>query len=258
MDAKKAKSYVYYYAEKYPSLAQLKQGIAIHAVFCYIYLVFAVLTSEALIYAVPSLLLTFIYTFWVCRLQKNGGNVNSFSLRFLISGAYAVHLAAIFLIMQYLFLRAAALDSPFNMLAVPTLLMLFTVFCNAVIALNVKSGKYLKNRKSKDTPLAGFIVGAVLLIVMVILSIFRSDVLIKVFVFSPSIMSVLFLLGTHNFLKLYWCKKYDINSDERGNNTSPALLTKSDKPISARSVVILTVVILFAVLTLAGVYVNNR
>ncbi len=167
----------------------------------------------------------------------------SFELRFLVNGLDSVLLVALFTIFFLTFNFLA--DYPFmSNSALAVVAVLYAVYVAVLIALTVvgvhkgvydkldqktKSKKFIRisNYAAAFIPVSGT-VG------MTISRIVRKTADEKIELALVSICFVVLFcfisLGYVNFVKYYYCKKYNITCDEDGNRTSPKL----EKPIKVK------------------------
>lgn len=158
---------------------------------------------------------------------------NTYSLRFVSNGIVDALLSCLFLICAYTVLSVANSGTTVlkcGIFAVYTVGVSYPIW--KVIRL-AKSGKYSqvdqRFDKTKGLRFCGFLipVSGVLGIAIaeVIFGIFQVSQQLVAYVSSSIciIISMLFSIGNVNFIKYYYCKKYNILCDENGNTTSPKL-----------------------------------
>ena len=266
MDAEKAKSYVYYYYENYISLSLMKQTTSVFVLLSYIFAIYGILSDVALPYSIVLVILTIFYAAAMPVLEKNIKRYDSFPLRFLVNGACSLFMSVFFLVIMYLLLSMFAYSIAIKLL-LTALLIVINLGYIGVTVLRVKNGRYLIKRFSYVGWISALGGGAAGIIGMHIARLvsrnFHDKTEAIIFVGAVFSLALLPSLGTANFLKYYWCKKYEITCDECGKTTSPRLYTvikkeKKSLPKRIASTVLKVIGITFAALILVGIYIKNR
>lgn len=266
MDAEKAKSYVYYYCENYISLSAIKGLRIVYGFLTYIFIIYGILSDVILPYSIIFLLLTVFYIAAIPVFAKNIRRYDSFPLRFLVNGIEAMFMDLYFLLWLYMPLPNVS-ESIAVKLILTAIIIVFNMSYIGITVLLVKSGRYLNKKHSYGVIMAlgGGVTGSIGMCIARLVSHNVSERTSEIIYKSVLFFIVLILsVGTANFLKYYWCKKYGITCDESGKASSPALYTDIDygkkKSLPARiAVTVFKVIgILFAMLILVGVYVQNR
>ncbi len=266
MTAEKAKSYVYYYCENYISLSAVKGLRIVYSFLTYIFIVYGILSDIFLPYSITLFLLTVFYFAATALFAKNVKKYDSFPLRFLVNGIEAMFMDLYFLILLYMPLPNVSGGTAVNLI-LTALIIVFNLSYIGITVLLVKKGKYLNKKHNYGAVMAlgGGVTGSVGMCIARLVTHNVSERASEIFFKSVLFFIVLVLsVGTANFLKYRWCKKYGITCDENGKASSPALYTDIDygknRSLPARiAVKVFKVIgILFALLILVGVYVQNR
>lgn len=263
MSREKAESYVFYYAEKYLSYTAVRQSVGIFLIITYFSLYFG-LEESARPFCLTLLLLTLIYSVCVIIFLRKSDGVNSFRLRFLVSGSVGMFISLYFLVFAVMGFSLLKRNVLTGALIAAAVLCFVIAASTSVTVLSVRSGRYM--RKIKQNPLRDILIiliaGAVFFAVIGGIP-SRSDQprAIRALYISCLVVSALSSLAGGNLLKYYWCKKYGINCDRSGRNESPALLRpepqKKSLPKKILKGVGLAALTAFLAATLVGAYITS-
>ena len=257
------KHFVFNDAERYISLGLLKQLAGAYT-FISVFALVCVFFGKALLWNIALLVLTLLYIAGVLWFQKICDKINSFSLRFLVNGISAFMLSIYFLLLAFSFLSLEGYPVIWYLIILLCYLALISSY-NFFTVLNVRNGRYSRKRAVKKNKLAFWVTTGALAGVNFIRLLKQSEDeninKISIAIFGCCVISFLSELGTVNFLKYYYCKKYLLTCDESGNNAS-LLLTHYDKKNklkkkqSVMKVLFIIFIILVAIFLIIGIIIN--
>lgn len=233
LNADYVRDYIYYYAKNYTSLEILQWMIGVYA-FLTFFACVASIMSNTLINGIIMVFLTLLYTIVVLVFQKKADQVNSFSLRFLVTGIFGAFSAIYFLLFACTFLDATRHGTLPSKAVLLLLLLLFTFIFHFTVLRNVIKGRYTeknikKPKASKRVALWASVGACVGVIIARRLSpMLTESVKMVIISLLCTLISCLFAIGTTQLWAYYFCKKFGITCDEDGENTS-ILLTHYDK-----------------------------
>lgn len=157
----------------------------------------------------------------------------SYTLRFLSDGIVDTCLSALFLTLAYMVLCATNCDTDFVKYGTLITYVVFVILYIVLMVGSSKSDKYHQQGQSREVkksllfigsliPLSG-IIGIVAARIIFGVFDFKNQVAVYVAFVAFTFISLFFSLGSVNFIKYYYCKKYNINCDSEGKNCSPGL-----------------------------------
>ena len=218
MNTNNFKDYVYYGAEKYPTVQILKQMIIVFICFAGIGSVWGISSGgKFLVYSIAIDVLVIAYTISVFVLQRKW-KLDKFSTRFWVSGIFSAFSSAFFLLFLYLILEGSdeKVSSLYKLCIIIGLLLFLLIYFTIVI-LKVHQGEFSDKRAVKKSRATQFaLLGAIagITFARIFLSNSNQQTATALAVLCFFIISLLFSLGTINFLKCYYIKKYSIVGDD--------------------------------------------
>lgn len=236
----KVKSYVYYGSEIYVSLGSLKQMIWALCPF-YMVAVASLISHTELVFSTMIVVLNALYIIAVLTFHFISEKVNSFALRFLINGIFSVYFSLDFLLVSLFFLR----NVNASLYAYIFIIVFYLIFCLLYLYVAVWAKNRQKTNKKNSTKnniVTASTIGAGIGVAIAAITDFNDKWNNYLLVAASLILSLLSALGIVNFLKYYYCKKYLIECDENGNNTS-ILLTNYDRKKKTPAKRILTILL---------------
>lgn len=235
LNADYVRDYIYYYAKNYTSLEILQWMIGVYA-FLTFFACVASIMSNTLINGIIMVFLTLLYTIVVLVFQKKADQVNSFSLRFLVTGIFGAFSAIYFLLFACTFLDATRHGTLPSKAVLLLLLLLFTFIFHFTVLRNVIKGRYTeKNMKKPKVSKVVVLCASIGTVLGISAARLFAPILAKhqavvagILVLGFTGVGCLFAIGTTQLWAYYFCKKFGITCDEDGENTS-ILLTHYDK-----------------------------
>lgn len=252
------KSYVYYNAETYVSIALLKQLVAAF-LFISAYPFTCMIIGKALPWCALLLCVTFIYSIVVFVFSKKCNTFNSFSFRFFVNGFVSLVISIYFLLLSYNIMYFY----DFNIVIYIVVLVCVISFGSLFIfytVVRVKRNAYSKKKRVKKYNIRmyctiGAIFGVILIRVVRCAAI--DEIEIKLAILSTYTVSLISVAGITNLLKYYYAKRYLINSDMNGNNESPLLIQyPTSKKEFCKKVSLYLLILIFYVLIFVGVLIE--
>ena len=264
IDFYKVKNYIHNNEDKYISMSSLKQMLIVYCIFSTFSLV-CIFFNKALLWNIVLFLLTVIYIITIFCFKRKSEYINTFVLRFKVNYLFALFSSIYFLILAYCFLSITD-SQPIIYIIILTVYILLGIFYNCLVLWLVKTGNFLniktqKYEKAKRyfffSPIIGVLIGVgCVRIFRILLSL---TIMINIGIFFSCMISYLCLLGTTNFIKYYYSKKFLINTDRFGNGSSIMLIEKNTILNNKKRVYIIfqvIILILFVLLIIIGIVIQ--
>ena len=232
------RDFVYLNTKSYIGLRDLK--VFYWSSFIFQFFMFVLGTVGKTIMPIVSLIIwSILYWTFVLILQSKFVK-KTFELRFLVNGVTGVLFAAIW----WLFFASFSLVADKFVLEFDLLLWLlllyfvFTIVYLFLLSYGVRKGIWRKVREKSQSPIAIWLTGIFTFLIPIsgIVGIHTARIMRshastsdREFMLALGCIAVFLLLGLTNiqFLQYYYCKKWNITSDEEGNETSPKLESRT-------------------------------
>ncbi len=260
MKKENAISFVRFNENNYLSYNLMRSTVFLDWFFLFFSLVAFFAFGEGLVGVISLGVIALIYTSW-SLLIKYQVVKNTYRLRFFNNLIEVIHMYLLF----YMFIMVIANVSDvgatlWQNIEFTVLLVAFPIIANVAMYIAVRKGNFL-NKKSK--PIGNVQVAAT---IGAAIGVFASRTLELFSISQEQAINILFVLGEILFLllsfaapiylKCYYAVKYDIITDEEGNNVSKQLLyvpKQESKGKKIGKILLAIVIILFAVLILIGI-----
>lgn len=227
MNLEKVKSFVYYGAEQYSSIALLRQMVP-----CYLFVTFlcvvASLVGNIFAFGITSLSITLIYSLIVYTFHL-WCSKPSFSCRFATNAFGMIVLSLELQLMCYTILYAGKYIDFRDIVLIACLQLISGVICVLITVRKVRNGKYTNKKSGSSAVNNAVISGASFLGYFFARSLFRkTDISVSIAATIAAVstaLSVFFaILASFHILKYYYAKKYQITTDESGGSVSQMLV----------------------------------
>ena len=231
---KKIQNFVYWNTEKYISLGTLKIVYCIISYFALMMVAAGIITKS--LFALLSIAIWSLL-YWSFVLVIHSKHVKkTFALRFLVNGITSVFVSSFCWLFFTCINRVADVPmfEPDFSLWVLLFYFIFNVIYISIIIFRIHKGMYAEKKVKHFGPVAHAIMGFLAVIFSILGRFSRSTKnlllahvsvrAINIFVMSSFALFTFAPVLMHtDFLRYYYCKKYGITCDEKGNSTSPKL-----------------------------------
>ncbi len=201
-----------------------------------------------------------LYTTW-CLLIKYQVVKNTYRLRFFNTLIEVIHMYLLFYVFFMFIANVSDVGATlWQNIEFTAVLIASPIIANVAMYIAVRKGKFL-NKKSKPignvqfAATIGAVIGVSTSRALEFFSISQEQTINILFILGE-ILFLLLSFGAPIYLKCYYAVKYDIITDEEGNNSSSRLLyvpKQESKGKKIGKILLAIVIILFAVLILIGI-----
>ncbi len=260
MKKENAVSFIRYNEDNYISLKLMSDTAFVDYFFLFFLLVAFFVTGKGLIGVLSLTIIAVLYTSWYLLLKYKVIKI-TYRLRFFNNLIEVIHIYLLFYIFFITFANASDVGATlWQNIEFTAVLIASPVISNISMYIAVRKGMFL-NKKSKPSgniqvaASLGALIGVAASRIMESFSISQEQTINIIFILGE-ILFLLLSFGASVYLKCYYAVKYDITTDEAGNNISNQLLYVPKQESKGKKIgrtLLFIVIILFAALILIGI-----